>query len=126
MTISEAIAEIDSQKINAYEHEKKIKWLDRLDNRIYNEIILTHEYNDGEEEVTFSGYNADTDMDTELLVGEHYAEMYVRWLEAQIDYNNMEYDAFNNCNSVFESIYSSFRNAYNQSHLPVQCRKKYF
>lgn len=125
MKISEAIAEVDSQKINTYSNEQKIKWLSRLDNRIYNEIILTHRYNDGEDEVTFDGYDT-TDEDTELIVGEPYAEMYVRWLEAQMDYSNMEYDAFNNCNAVFESIYSSFRNAYNQSHIPVSSRKNYF
>ncbi len=75
--------------------------------------------------MTFDGYDT-TDEDTELIVGEPYAEMYVRWLEAQMDYSNMEYDAFNNCNAVFESIYSSFRNAYNQSHIPVSSRQNYF
>lgn len=125
MKISEAIAEVDSQKINTYSVEQKIKWLNRLDSRIYNDIICTHQYNDGEEHVTFDGYDL-SDEDTELIVGEPYAEMYVRWLEAQMDYNNMEYDAFNNCNAVFESIYGSFRNAYNQSHLPVTSRKNYF
>ncbi len=47
MKISEAIAEVDSQKINTYSNEQKIKWLSRLDNRIYNEFIHTHRYNDG-------------------------------------------------------------------------------
>lgn len=125
MKISEAIAEVDATKINTYSVIQKIKWLSRLDNKIYNEIICTHEYNEGETEVTFDGYD-ETDEDTELIVGEPYAEMYVRWLEAQIDYNNMEYDAFNNCNAVFESIYSAFRNAYNQSHKPVTSRNNYF
>lgn len=125
MKICDAIAEVDAQKINTYSLEQKIKWLNRLDSRIYNEIICTHRYNDGEPEVTFDGYDL-TDEETELIVGEPYAEMYVRWLEAQMDYNNMEYDAFNNCNAMFESIFRSFRNAYNQSHRPVGCAKKYF
>lgn len=125
MKISEAIAEVDAAKINTYSVEHKIKWLNRLDTRIYNQIILTHHYNDGEDPVVFDGYDVG-DEDTELIVGEPYAEMYVRWLEGQIDYNNMEYDAFNNCNAVFESIYSEFRNAYNQSHMPVSRRNNYF
>lgn len=86
---------------------------------------LTHEYNDGEEEITFTGYT-EGDGETELLVGQPYDEMYIRWLEAQIDYNNMEYDSFNNSNGVFESIYSSFRNAYNQSHMPKGARKIFY
>ena len=84
MKISEAIAEVDAAKINTYSVEQKIKWLNRLDTRIYNQIILTHHYNDGEDPVVFDGYDVG-DEDTELIVGEPYAEMYVRWLEGQID-----------------------------------------
>ena len=124
MTIHEAIAEVDALKPNTYGEKEKICWLSRLDSRIYEQIICTHEYNEGEEEVEFNGYGED-DGETELLVGQPYDEMYIHWLEAQIDYNNMEYDNFNNANVVFESVYSSFRNAYNQSHLP-KCSRKIF
>lgn len=125
MKIHEAIAEVDSLKPNMFGEGDKIKWLSRLDARIYEKIILTHEYNTGEEEVVFDGYT-EGDGEKELLVGQPYDEMYIRWLEAQIDYNNMEYDNFNNANAVFESIYSSFRNAYNQSHLPKSSGKIFY
>ena len=125
MKIEDAIAEVDSLKPNMFEEKEKIKWLSRLDRRIYEEIILTHEYNDGEEEVSFSGYTAD-DNEKELLVGEPYDELYTHWLEAQIDYNNMEYESFNASNALFESTYSAFRNAYNRSHMPKSVKKNYF
>lgn len=125
MKIEDAIAEVDSLKPNMFEEKEKIKWLSRLDRRIYEEIILTHEYNDGEEEVSFSGYTAD-DNEKELLVGEPYDELYIHWLEAQIDYNNMEYESFNASNALFESTYSAFRNAYNRSHMPKSVKKNYF
>lgn len=125
MKIEDAIAEVDSLKPNMFEEKEKIKWLSRLDRRIYEEIILTHEYNDGEEEVSFSGYTAD-DNEAELLVGEPYDELYTHWLEAQIDYNNMEYESFNASNALFESTYSAFRNAYNRSHMPKSVKKNYF
>lgn len=125
MTIHEAIAEVDSLKPNMFSEGEKIKWLSRLDARIYEKIILTHEYNDGEEEVEFDGYK-EGDGEVELIVGQPYDEMYIRWLEAQIDYNNMEYDNFNNANMMFEAIYSNFRNAYNQSHLPKSSRKIFY
>lgn len=125
MKIEDAIAEVDSLKPNMFEEKEKIKWLSRLDRRIYEEIILTHEYNDGEEEVSFSSYTAD-DNEAELLVGEPYDELYIHWLEAQIDYNNMEYESFNASNALFESTYSAFRNAYNRSHMPKSVKKNYF
>lgn len=126
MTIQQAINEVDNLKPNAFGMKDKIKWLSRLDARIYEQIICTHKYNDGETEVAFTGYTPETDPETELLAGEPYDEVYVRWLEAQIDYNNMEFDAFNNSNMVFESVYASFRNAYNQSHAPIGARKIYY
>ena len=125
MTIHDAIAEVDSLKPNMFSETSKIRWLSRLDARIYEQIILTHQYNEGEEEVTFEPYGED-DGETELLVGEPYDEIYIRWLEAQIDYHNMEYDLFNNANTVFESVYNSFRSAYNQSHMPKGEGKVYY
>ena len=125
MKIHDAISEADTLKPNMFGEKEKIKWLSRLEMRIYQEIICTHKYNEGEEEITFTGYGED-DGEKELLVGEPYDEMYIRWLEAQIDYNNMEYDGFNNSNAVFESVYSSFRNAYNASHMPRGSRKTYY
>ena len=125
MTIHDAIAEVDSLKPNMFGEKDKIRWLSRLDARIYEEIILTHRYNEGEEEVSFAGYGED-DGEKELLVGQPHDELYLHWLEAQIDYHNMEYDSFNNSNAVFDAVFSSFRNAYNQSHMPKGTRKIYY
>ena len=125
MTVIEAINEIDLLKPNQYGMPEKIKWLSRLDRRIYEQIILTHEYNEGEEPVVFDGYD-ESDAETELLVGEPYDEIYVHWLGAQIDFSNLEYDGFNASNAMFESVFTQFRRAYNQSHMPKGEHKKYF
>ena len=125
MTIHDAIAEVDSLKSNMFSEKDKIRWISRLEARIYQEIICTHQRNDGEEEISFTGYGED-DGEKELLVGQPHDELYLRWLEAQIDYHNMEYDSFNKSNAVFDAVFSSFRNAYNQSHMPKGTRKIYY
>ena len=125
MTIHDAIAEVDSLKSNMFSEKEKIRWISRLEARIYQEIICTHQRNEGEEEISFTGYGED-DGEKELLVGQPHDELYLRWLEAQIDYHNMEYDSFNNSNAVFDAVFSSFRNAYNQSHMPKGTRKIYY
>ena len=56
MTIAEAIQEVNELKPNMYGDEIKITWLSRLDTRIYEEILLTHALNAGEEQTDFSGY----------------------------------------------------------------------
>lgn len=126
MTIDEAISKVDALKPNMYPEKEKIKWLSQLEARIYKEIISTHLYNEGEEEISFTGYTEETDGDTVLIVGEPYDELYIHWLEGKIDYNNMEYGGFNSANSMFESVFGSFRNAYNASHMPKSVRKTYF
>lgn len=125
MTVHEAIAEADLLKPNMFGEAEKIKWLSRLETRIYEEVICTHKYNEGEEPITFNGLK-EGDGEKELLVGQPYDEMYIHWLEAMIDYHNMETEGFNNANAVFESVYGSFRNAYNQSHRPKSARKRFF
>jgi hypothetical protein len=125
MKIIEAINEADALKANALPETIKIKWLSRLDQKIKQEIIDTHELNEGEEEPVISDYTPEN-TETELLVPEPYAEMYIHWLSAQIDYYNMELDGFNAANAMFESVHESFRNAYNASHRPKGAKKRYF
>ena len=123
MKIFEAIEEIDKLKPNLYGPNEKIKWLSRLDMKVQIEQIDTHEQEEPRE--AFKGYT-DDDMDKQLLVGEPWDEMYIHWLSAQIDFNNREFENFNASNAMFESVYSSFRNAYNQSHMPIGTKKTYY
>lgn len=125
MKIADALAEVDNLKPNMYGKKEKIQWLSRLDARIYEEIIKTHERGADEEEISFTPYT-ENDEEKTLLASQPYDEMYIHWLEAQIDYNNMEFDSFNNSNSMFESVFSLFRNAYNRTHMPKGTEKVYF
>ena len=125
MKLIDAINEVNNLKPNFYELPEKIKWLSRVEQMIYDNIICTHEYNDGEEEIVFDGYE-ESDQDKTLIVHEPYDELYVHWLSAQIDWNNREFVGFNNSNAMFESVYSAFRDAYNRSHMPKSRKKIYF
>ena len=125
MKVIEAIHEADNLRPNLYEVAEKIQWLSRLDLRVKHEVLDTHRYNEGETPVEFEGYGPD-DTEEELLVPEPWAEMYIHWLEAQIDYHNMEYDGFNASNAMFESVYGSFAREYNSSHMPIGRKKIYY
>lgn len=123
MTILEAVHKIDTVKPNSYTQPEKIKWLSTLDGIIKSEIIDTHE--DGEN-VEFDGYDDETDLDTELLVPSPYDDVYVRWLEARIDYANGEYGKYNNSMVAYNDAYSLFSNYYNRKHMPKGKQFKYF
>lgn len=122
MRINEAIHRLDSLKFNTYTQEDKIDWLSRLDNMVKQQIIDTHE---GSESVSFSGYTADTPLDTVLLVPAPYDEIYLRWMEAQIDYHNGEYDKYNNAIIMFNTDFAAYQSHYNSTHKPVQRGRRF-
>lgn len=116
MKIIDAITRLDALKFNTYTNSDKVEWLSRLDSMVKKHIIDTHE---GGENVVFSGYDDSTDLHTELLVPAPHDEMYLRWLEAQIDYYNGEYDKYNNAIIMFNTAYEAYQAFYTRSHLPV-------
>ena len=122
MRINEAINRLDSLKFNTYTQDDKIDWLSRLDNMVKKQIIDTHE---GAESVSFTGYTADTPLDTVLLVPAPYDEVYLRWMEAQIDYHNGEYDKYNNAIIMFNTAFEAYQKHYNSAHKPVQRGRRF-
>ena len=123
MKIREAIETINSLKHNTYTQHDKVAWLSRVDSMVKRLIIDTHE---GADEVTFTGYDDSTDLDTVLLAPEPFDEMYLRWLEAQIDYTNGEYDKYNNAILMYNTAFNGYKNFYNRTHKPIGKSFKYF
>ena len=123
MTIIEAINKLDTLKPNSYTQADKILWLSDIDGKIKATIIDTHE---GGENVTFNGYTEFTDLNTKLLVPSPYEDLYVKWLEMQIDYTNAEYGKYNNSAAAYNSVYSAFEKYYNRQHMPISQKLKFF
>lgn len=123
MTIIEAINRIDLLKPNNYTQADKIAWLSTLDGIIKKEIIDTHE---GAESVIFNGYDVDTSLDTVMLVPAPYDDVYLKWLEAQIDYTNGETSRYQNSMIMYNTAYSAFERYYNRTHMPIAKSFKFF
>lgn len=116
MTIAEVISKVDELKPNTYSVEDKVAWLSNLDARVKSQIIDAHECKDN---VFFYGYDSAIDMDTELLVRAPYDEMYLRWLEAMIDYYNSDDDRYNNAIILFNNAYDGYKKHYTRTHMPI-------
>ena len=120
MTIIEAINRTDAVKPNSYSQAEKIYWLSTLDGTIKAEIIDTHESADS---IAFKGYDETTPITTELIVPHPYDEVYIKWLEAQIDYANGEYGKYNNSITMYNVALSAFEKHHNRDHMP---KARYF
>ena len=119
MKIAEAISKVDALKPNNFEPEDKIEWLSNLDARVKTQIIDTHECHDS---VYFYGYDS---QDEELLVPAPYDEMYLRWLEAMIDYHNSDDDRYNNAIILFNNAYEGYKKHYTRTHMPISAGKRF-
>ena len=122
MKIVEAINKIDSLMHNTYNEQDKVAWLSELDSDVKQHIIDTHE---GAEAVTFTGYDDNTDLQTELLVPAPFDSVYLRWLEAQIHYHNGEYDRYNNAIVLYNTAFGAFADYYNRTHRPVSHGRRF-
>ena len=123
MTIIEAINKVDDLKHNTYSQRDKVGWLSRLDSMVKRLVIDTHGGGAG---VSFNGYDEGTDLDSELLIPEPFDEAYLRWMEAQIDYQNGEYDRYNQSMLMFKAEYDGYARWYNRNHMPLGGKMKYF
>ena len=116
MKIIEAINRVDALMHNTYSQNEKVQWLSELDYDIKQQIIDNHE---GGQSVSFTGYNADTPVETVLLVPAPHDIMYLRWLEAQIHYHNGEYDHYNNAIVLFNNAFNDYQKHYTRTHKPL-------
>ena len=116
MTITEAIGQADRLKPNQYTVEQKIRWLSTLDGKVLAEVFQTHEDNPVE---SFDGY-LNSDPGTQLMIPFPYDEdVYVTYLQAQIDRENGEIAKYNQSISLFNSNFMTFESYWNRNHKPL-------
>ena len=124
MKLIEAINAIDALKPNGYTQAEKLRWLSTLDGMLQTELIAVHE---GAEARPFSGYDEDTPPETELLAQEPYGrELYLKYLESQIDCYNGETARYNNSMTMYQAAYTAYARWYNRTHLPLSQKRKFW
>lgn len=111
ITVNDAISYFDEQCPNQYSTEDKVKWLNEIDMRIWQDIIepRTEELKD------YTPYNSNT-LNREMLVTQPYTELYRYWLEKSVAFANRETTAFNNAMIMFNTYYDAFFGFYNRNH----------
>ena len=60
------------------------------------------------------------DTDTKLIAPHPYDEVYVLYLQSQIDLGNMEIAKYNNAKALFNQAYITYTDHYNRTHMPKQ------
>lgn len=121
MTINAAIEAVDALQPNAFGREEKIAWLSRAEG-----IVKTQILDICEDSPEFSGYTGETDPETMLLVPAPFDEIYLRYIQAQMDSANGEIVRYSNSAALYNNLLDAYRNHYIRTHTPVGGKIKYF
>lgn len=120
MNVSDVLSRFDELVHNGISSQIKIGWLKTIEERVYREVILTHE----DSEAALDGHVEDGELvfelDSEMLIPDYYAEVYRYFLEAMVAQTNNETGRYNNAMMAYNAAWSDFWNFYNKRHLPLQ------
>ena len=117
MTIAEAMDRIQRMKPSRYTPRDMIGWLNELDGRVWRELVLNHEHEEGAE---FPGYDQETSLETVLLVPYPYDGIYEHWMASRIDQGNMELGKYQNDAILFNNAWDEYARFYTTHHMPKQ------
>ncbi len=112
MTISDAILEIGRLKPHQYPEDTIIRWLSDLDGRVAQDILRG---SDAEPEAGTLPYKPQERLTT-LLIPYPHEDVYLKWLMAQIDYANADFERYNNSMMMFQTQFESFADAFTREH----------
>ena len=121
MTIMEAIKACEERRAGQTTDEEKLRWLSHLDGRIWCEVSGARV---GRAEMPV--YGADTDLETELLVGAPYDALYPTYLEAEIDLACGEIARYNNGSAVVTALLDAYAAHCHRAHLCAPHALRYF
>ena len=110
----EAISQADDTNKNPYSLKQKIIWLSRAEAMV-KAIVDSHE---GGDDVTFQGFDENTDRNTVLIMQQPYDECYIHWLQAQVYYANDEIDRYNRAITMFNALFDDFKSYYKKNYTP--------
>lgn len=111
MKINDVIAQVRALTRGKYDDAQLIRWLSRLDAKIYDEIVQgCVDSPDG----AFVPY---TDGEQDLIAQYVDGEMYEYYLKAKIYASNAETANYNAALADFNTAYANFANRYNRSHM---------
>ena len=89
---------------------------------IHQEVLTTHQG----DHPPFAGYTDSTDPNTVLLVPAPWDEMYLHYMQAQIDYANGDMTRYTNGAALFNTSLAAYKNHYNRTHAPKGQTWRYF
>lgn len=114
-TIKKIIERVDDLRPNAFSETTKLAWISELDGKIAADVMLM-----SIDDIRQLEYAYPEGLDKEPLVTYPHQELYVYWLQAQIDYANGEYNKYQNSMEMYNEYYGNFVRWFANTYEPAQ------
>lgn len=114
-TIKEIIERVDLVKPNDFSQEQKVRWIAELDGKIALQVFLM-----AHEEASQFQYAHPEALEQVPLVKFPHDNLYDRWLECRIDFQNGEYERYQNSLVAYNECYEDYLNWICNSYAPAQ------
>ena len=126
MTINDILTKVDDLKPNQYSDAIKIGWLNDVEGSIFNDIMMTHLFPDWEDMPEyFTPYTPD-DINEHMIAPDIYADLYVYYLFAMIDFHNNEAARYASSMQMFNTAIKAFADWVNRNYDPIGYPLKVF
>lgn len=114
-TIKQILEQVDRVKPNAFSPETKLVWIAELDGKIALNVMLMDKA-----ELDAFHYQYPDSLDKEPLVPFPHNVLYEKWLIAQIDAANEEWNRYANDIEIYNSYYKDFVRWFASTYQPAQ------
>ena len=109
MTIKELIDYVGEIRPNSYGNQTKMVWINEIEGAVQTEIM-------GIYPADLMSYDAQTDLDTELLVKAPHAKLYAWYVVAMMDLISMGDAAYENSYRIFNKFWDEYARWYLRTH----------
>lgn len=109
MTVQELIDYVDEIRPNSYGNKTKTVWINEIEGAVQTEIM-------GIYPADITHYDAEDDLDTDLLVGAPHAKLYAWYLVAMMDLVSMGGEAYENSYRIFNNFWGEYARWYLRTH----------
>ena len=109
MTIKDLIDYVGEIRPNSYGNQTKMVWINEIEGAVQTEIM-------GIYPADLMSYDANTDLDTELLVKAPHAKLYAWYVVAMMDLVSMGDAAYENSYRIFNKFWDEYARWYLRTH----------
>lgn len=112
MTLGQLIAEIETIKPHEFPKETVTRWITEVESAAVEQIFNHAEGTD----IQFERYDYELDHEKEMQIPDRFADVYLNYAAAKIDYANREYGGYNNAVAMYQAAFEELAAYWKRTH----------